>query len=256
MINIEKIGRHIINVSRNIIDPYRLFLHAIKNISALRIASVRSVLYKQIYFTGVEAFPKIAVIGSLFGVVIITQVSNIVGLNALLTGKILVWMVVREVGPLFASIIVIIRSCTAISSELGSMKVNREIESLTIMGIPSIKYLIIPRIFGLTLSLFMLNFYFQIMSIFGGLIITFVLIDIPLYQQIDSIFSTLSIFEMFVSLLKSILFGIAISTISCYHGYNVKSSITEIPQATLAAVTQSLFSICIIDGIIAIVLFL
>ncbi|MEW6213743.1 MAG: ABC transporter permease [Nitrospirota bacterium] len=255
IINIQRIGENIINAIRHSKGSYELFLNSIKNISALKVVPVRAVIYRQIYFTGIEALSKIATIGALIGIVIITQVTNIVGLNALLTGKILLWTVVRELGPLFAAIIIIARSCTAVASELGSMKVNREVDSLRIMGIDPLDYLIVPRIIGITVSVFILTFYFQIIAIAGGLALSSIFIDIPFLQHLRGIFSALSLFEIGVSLLKSTVFGMVISTVACYHGFRVQLSITEIPQATTIAVMQSLFLVFIFDGIITIISF-
>lgn len=251
-----KIGKNILVSVQHARGSYRLFLNAAKRIPSLKIFPVRSVLYRQIYFTGIEALNKVAIIGILIGIVIITQVANIVGLNPVLTGKILIWTVVRELGPLFAAIIVIARSCTAIASELGSMKANREVDTLRIMGIDPDSYLIMPRILGISISVFILTFYFQISAIAGGLFVSSVFTDIPFYEHLKGIFSALSIFQIIISLLKSVVFGLLISTVSCYHGLRVQTSITEIPQMTTFAVMQSLFVVLIFDGIITVVSFI
>lgn len=253
--NFQKIGRNIINAISYSRGYYELLCYCIRNIPVLHIAPIRSVLYRQIYFTGIEALSKIAIIGTLIGIVTITQVANIVGLNAVLTGRILIWTVVRELGPLFVAIIVIARSGTAIASELGSMKVNKEVDSLRIMGINPMDYLIVPRIVGITVAVSILTFYFQIMAIAGGLAFTSVFMDIPFSQYLKGIFSALSLFEVVVSLLKSLVFGLLISTVSCYQGFSVQSSITEIPQAARRAVMQSLLLVFIFGGIITVILF-
>lgn len=251
-----RIGKGILVSAQHARGTYRLFVDAIKHIKYLRLTPVRSVLYKQVYFTGIEALNKVAIIGVLIGIVIITQVANIVGFNPVLTGRILVWTVVRELGPLFVAIIVIARSCTAIASELGSMKANREIDALMTMGIDPYAYLVMPRIIGISASVFMLAFYFQISAIAGGLVVSSLFTDILFYEQLKGIFSVLSIFQVVVSLVKSAIFGLLISTVSCYHGLRVRSSITEIPQVTTLAVMQSLFIVLIFDGIITVVSFI
>jgi phospholipid/cholesterol/gamma-HCH transport system permease protein len=255
IINVQRIGRNIINLVRYLEGYYELFCYSIRNIPLLRIEPIRSVLYKQIYFTGIEALSKVAAIGILIGIVIITQIVNLVGSNAVLTGKILIWTVVRELGPLLAAIIIIARSGTAISSELGSMKINREADSLRIMGINPVDYLFVPRIVGITISVFILAFYFQLMAIAGGLAFTSIFLELSFLQHLKGIFSALKLFEVLVSLLKSLVFGLLISIVSCYQGFSVKSSITEIPQAATRAVMQSLFLVFIFDGIITLVFF-
>lgn len=253
IVNIQGIGENVVNTFAHLKGSSNLFRNFIKNIFALKNPSIRIVLYRQIYFTGVTALNKIVIIGILIGIVIIAQVINIVGSDAVLTGKILIWTVVRELGPLFVAIIIIARSCSAISSELGSMRVNKEIESLMSMGINPISYLIIPRIAGGTISAFVLTFYFQISAILGGLLLSFIFMNIPFLQHLRVIFSVLNISEITISFLKGVIFGLTISTISCYYGLGVRTSITEIPQATTKAVMYSLFLVFILNGIITLV---
>jgi phospholipid/cholesterol/gamma-HCH transport system permease protein len=256
LIDLRRIGGNAINAVLHSKGTYALLAGAFGRVGSLRNAPVRQVLYRQIYFTGVEALSKITVIGALVGIVIITQVSNIVGLNVVLTGKVLIWAVVRVLGPLMAAIIIIARSCTAVAAELGSMRVNREMDYLASMGIDPMDYLIVPRVVGITFSVFVLTFYFQVVAIAGGLVLSSVFVDIPFLQQLRDIFSILGLFEVGVALLKSAVFGLVISSSSCYHGLHVRTSITEIPQATTKAVMQSLFLVFIFDGVITIVSFI
>ena len=109
-------------------DLFNLILNAFKNLPSLRIGPVRTVFFRQIYFAGIETLGKMVIIGLLIGIVIISQITSLIGVGrGELIGKILVWVVIRELGPLFAAIVVIARSVTAISAELGSMNVQGEI---------------------------------------------------------------------------------------------------------------------------------
>jgi len=252
ILHIQKTGSSTVNAFMHARGTYELFYSALKCLHALRLGPVRQVLYRQIYFTGIEAMTKVTAVGALVGIVIITQVANIVGFNAVLAGKIFVWTVVRELGPLFSAIIVIARSSTAVASELGSMQVNGEVRALRIMGVDPIAYLIVPRILGLTLCVYVLAFYFQLGAVFGGLILSSLFLDIQFLQQFGNIFTALGLFEISVSFIKSLFFGFLIASSSCYHGLRVRSSITEVPQATTRAVMQSLVLVIIFDGIITV----
>ena len=95
------------------------------------------VFLKQLYFTGLESLQVIVMISALIGAVTITQLISLVGTgNEGLTGKVLIWVVVRELGPLLTAIIVIARSGTAIATELGFMTINGEIDAIEALGIP------------------------------------------------------------------------------------------------------------------------
>ena len=152
---IQKTERHYPSYLHTIEYLHELFgllFTAFRNLHFLKVSPVRAVFFRQIYFAGIETFGKMVVIGMLVGVVIITQITSLVGLgSAVLTGKILIWVVVRELGPLLAAIIIIARSVTAISAELGAMNVENEIENIEMMGIDPSRYLIMPRVFALTL---------------------------------------------------------------------------------------------------------
>lgn len=253
MISTQKMGEKTMGAWTHTVGVLGLLWIAAGYLGALHLAPVRQVVHRQIYFSGIEALSKVAVIAALIGIVIITQVSHFVGLHTPLLQRVLVWTVIREMGPLIAAIIITARSSSAVTSELAAMKINGEIGFLRSMGIDPIGYLIMPRILGITLSVFFLTFYFQFVAIFGGLLLSSVLIDVPLLQQLRNVFEVLTFQEIGVSALKGFIFGLLISGASCYHGLRVRHSITEIPQTTTTAVMQSLFFIFIFDGLITVV---
>ncbi|MBF0465402.1 MAG: ABC transporter permease [Nitrospirae bacterium] len=244
------IGKSVTSSFAYLIHFFTFFLVTIIRLPALRIGPVRSLLYRQIYFTGIEAFSKIALIGAFIGVLIVWQVKSTVGSDAVLTGKLLISTVVNGIGPLLAAFLVIIRSSAAVASELGSMSINKEIESIQIMGIEPLEYLILPRIVGITISVVMLTFYLQVVSIGSGILTFSYLLDVSFFKYFKSIFSVLSFKAIVISFIKSFFFGTAISTISCYQGMMVESSIREIPRATVATVMQSVFVLFFLEGLI------
>ena len=213
--------------------------------------AIKAVLLKQIYFTGLEAWKIIVVVALILGTVIVSQVVGLVGGdNGSLTGKVLVWVVLRELAPLLTAMIVIARSGTAIAAELGSMKINREIDTLELMGIPAERYLILPRIMGVTTSICFLTAYFVLTSFIGGFLIVSVGRHIPYDQFLQGIVSSLGLREVVVLVVKSVSFGIAIPLICCQAGMSVGSSATEVPQAATRAVINSLFTVFLLDGLI------
>src|SRR5450756_796436 len=102
---------------------------------------VRKAMLKQFYFTGIQSVGPVSVMGFLAGLIMVMQVSNLVGRNELLTLQVLIWTMVRELGPLLTAIVIVGRSSSAIASELAAMQVNGEIKSLRRMGISPVAYL-------------------------------------------------------------------------------------------------------------------
>jgi phospholipid/cholesterol/gamma-HCH transport system permease protein len=234
-------------------DIFSMIGRALNNVlPALRHGknSIRSVLLKQLYFTGLQASGIIVTIAVILGTVVITQVVSLVGSNGALTGKILVWVVLRELAPLLTAIVVIARSGTAIAAELGSMKINGEIDSLEIMGISSERYLLLPRIIGVTSSLIILTTYFVMASFISSFIIASLGWHISFEQFSQGILSALGGKDILLLFSKSILFGLCISATCCSYGLSVGRSVTEIPQAATKAVMTSLTVVFILDGLL------
>ena len=254
------IGNRFLDFFYNLYAIVRIIVIALNSfLFRLRVGrrATLSILYKQIYFTGVEAVPIISWIALMIGIIIVTQAISILPMmgGEGFIGKVLVWTVVRELGPLFAAIIVIARSGTAIAAELGSMKVHDEIKALEIMGINIGQYVVMPRVIGTAVAIFVLTFYFEMVAILGGYILAGFGKRIAFGIYMASIFNASGIVDVIASTLKSVVFGLIIGAVCCYHGLRVGKSITQIPQETTKAVIRSLFLIFIVDGIITAILF-
>ena len=138
------------------------------------IRSVITVISAQIYFTGVQALPLISVLALASGSIVIMQSNMQLTLlgGAEMIGNLLVVIIVREISPLLTALVVIARSGTAVASELGNMKVNRETEALELMGINPLSYIVFPRLVGGVLSVLALAFYFIVVALIGGFLYT------------------------------------------------------------------------------------
>lgn len=250
------LGRRTLSFFSHAVGSLSLALEAVLAVPALAQRPVRLVFYRQVYFTGVQALFVVATIGLVLGLAIITQVSSLAGRTTDLTGRILVWVVVRELGPLFAAIIVIARSGTAVAAELASMKVNDEVRYLRALGIPPARYLVMPRIAGLTASLLALLFFFVGTAVLGGLALASVLFDLPFRAQLDNLAATLSFFDLSISFAKGLIFGPIIAAAACYHGLRVGTSITEVPQVATRAVIDAMILVVLVNGLITVASFL
>ncbi len=229
----------------------QLLWYAFTHLRVLRIPPVNAVFHRQIFFTGVEAVGIVAVFALLSGALVITQSTSLVGGDSELIVKVLIWILVREVGPLFAAIIIIARSSAAIASELALMKTRQEMTSLTRMGIAPHDYLLVPRIAGVTLAVLALTIYFQVIAIGGGLAISAMFQNVSYFDQVGRFLETVKLSEFAVIAFKGCLFGLAISTISCYNGMQAQPSVTEVPKVAIKAVLQSLLFVFTLDALIA-----
>jgi len=256
ILNPEGIGRVVLGTLEYAKGFYALMRYTLANVGVLRRAPVRRVFLKQLYFTGIQALGAITFIAVLSGVVVTTEIASLIGSDAALIAKILVWTLVRELGPLLAAIVVIARSSSATSSELATMKIHGEMNSLRIMGIDPLEYLVAPRIAAMTLAVVTVTFYFQITAITVGLAFASMLRDLSFLNTLSSVISLLSITEVSVSLIKALVFGIVISVTTCYYGLRAPLSVTAVPQAATGAVMRNLITIFLLDGIITYAVFL
>jgi phospholipid/cholesterol/gamma-HCH transport system permease protein len=238
-------------VRQTVYGALSLLWYAFNNLHVLRIAPVNAVFQRQLYFTGVEALGIVAIFGLLSGALVITQITSLVGADNTLAVKVLIWTVVREIGPLFAAIIIIARSSAAIASELALMKTRGEMTSLSRMGISPHDYLLVPRIVGVTLAVLALTIYFQLVAIGGGLAISALFQNVSWLDQISRFLQTVKLTEFAVVAFKGCLFGLAISSISCYNGMQAQPSVTEVPKVAIKAVLQSLLFVFTLDALIA-----
>jgi phospholipid/cholesterol/gamma-HCH transport system permease protein len=210
------------------------------------------VLFKQVFFTGVQALPVIALVALALGAIAIvqslTQLPRFGG--EAFIGKILITVIVRELGPILTAFIVIGRSGTAITTEIGNMVVQHEIEALESMGIDPVRYLVIPRVFGVTASLVALNIYFDIFALVGGFLVSKTVLLTSLSVFLRELVSSMVVADVAVSLLKGFVFGILVSVICTFRGFSVKLSSTEVPQMASKAVVGSITALFIADGII------
>jgi len=233
----------------------RVAWEALCRLPALGRWPVRQVLLKQLYFTGIESVATIGFVGFLVGLIVITELNNLVGGNEGATNKVLIWMVVRELGPLIAAIVMVGRSSSALASELSTMVINGEVTSLRRMGISPLSYLIVPRVLGMTLAAIALAFYCQIVAVGTGWVVTAIGQNVLLSDEISGFFEIISYREIAATLVKSAIFGMLVAVVSGYHGLRNKTAMTEVPQAVSQAVIRSLLAVFVADGVVTVLVY-
>jgi phospholipid/cholesterol/gamma-HCH transport system permease protein len=251
----SSLGRWVLNRTETSLDFCAYITRIFRSLTRKKGASLESgitVLFKQVLFTGVQALPVIALVALALGAIAIvqslTQLPRFGG--EAFVGKILITVIVRELGPILAGFIVIGRSGTAITTEIGNMVVQHEIEALESMGIDPLRYLTIPRIFGVTASLIALNIYFDLFALIGGFLVSKMVLFTSISTFLKQLISAMVLSDVTVSILKGLIFGILISLICTFRGFYVKVSPTEVPQQASKAVVGAITAMFIADGII------
>lgn len=220
-------------------------------------------LISQIYFTGVEAIPLVAFLALVIGSATILQAATVmpkIGAGDYF-GNVMVLVVVREVGPLFTAFLVAGRTGSALSTYLGNMKVQQEIDALKTMGIDPVRYLVFPSFAATVLSMFCLTVIFNLVAIFGGYVVVKMLalvltdstelqLSLPLF--LERILASMGVMDGVLGIIKPVAFGMLVSVIACFHGMAVTNDIREVPKATTGGVVNSFVCITLFDVIFAI----
>nr|WP_319562350.1 ABC transporter permease [Marispirochaeta sp.] len=209
------------------------------------------VLVMQILFTGFEALAVTGLIAMALGAVIIVQGANLLpqfGQGQLIY-TILITVITRELGPLLTAFIITARSGTAIATELGNMVISHEVEAYVSIGINPISYLVVPRFLGVTISLLILNIYFNIFGLVGSYFLTQLIQPIQFLEYFGNLLAQIRLADIASAFIKSLVFGTIISTVATYNGFAVQQASTEIPQKVIRAVGQG-FMLCIIANAI------
>jgi phospholipid/cholesterol/gamma-HCH transport system permease protein len=242
---IDNMGRKVVGIFSYTTEVLMMVYLAIRAAifdQAQGMRTVFSVISAQIYFTGWQAMPLITVLALASGGVVILQSSTQLSLfgGSEMIGNLLVILIVRELAPLMTCLVVIARSGTAIASEIGNMRVNREIEALEVMGINYLSYIVFPRIIGGVVSVVCLSFYYTTIALLGGFFLTRLIHDMPFSFYSDSVIRALAAEDFGLFILKTGFGGIMIFVICCYQGLLVQRSPHEVPQVTTKAVVNSI----------------
>lgn len=249
---VDRIGRSVIShfdYTFRVLAMVYLSIRATILDQAQGFRTIVGVLSAQIYFTGYQALPLISTLAlGTGGILFLQGMGNLTLLGGTeMIGSFMVLVLVREAAPLLTALVVIARSGTAVASEIGNMRANREIEALESMGINPLSFIVFPRVIGGVISVLCLAFYFIFVALIGGFFITQMIHKMPFGFFADSLLKAFAEEDVLIFFLKNSFSGMIIFVICCYQGLSVKSSPHEVPQVTTQAVVKSIIYVTIFN---------
>lgn len=206
--------------------------------------------------SGVNALPIVALISFIVGLVMAFQAAipmRMFGAEIYVANLIGIAMV-RELGPLMTAIVLAGRSASAFAAEIGTMKINEEIDALTVMGLEPVRFLIVPRVIAATLITPLLTVFSNFVGILGGMVVilSFGYPPVSYYNQVVGFVS----WEDFAGgLVKCFVFGLLIAATGCIRGYQTLGGPSAVGDATTRAVVSSIILIAVFDGIFSVIFF-
>ena len=252
---LERIGIKSTTFIEEIGRVFLLFLQTVKW-SLRPPLGFRNIL-KQMEEIGVRSIPVVLITAISTGMVLALQsYTGFRRFNAeSLVGTVVALSVTRELGPVLTALIVSGRAGAAMAAELGTMRVTEQIDALSSMAVNPIKYLVVPRVLAGMMMLPLLTVFADAVGIGGGYFVAVNVLDVNPVIYMRRTIDFLEFVDIFGGLIKAFVFGILISTISCYKGFNAEGGAEGVGKATTGAVVVSMMLILISDYFLTTILF-
>ncbi|MEA3489979.1 MAG: ABC transporter permease [Candidatus Omnitrophota bacterium] len=215
-------------------------------------AASRESVFQQMVFAGVQSVIIVFFIALFTGIVIAMQSAyQLKQLGAVIYVAPMVSIsMARELGPVFTALVVTGRVGSAITAELGTMKVSEQIEALETLAVDPVRFLVVPRFLALLIMLPCLTIMSNILGIIGGLIVGVFNLKLNFYRYISFSFDLLTWKDIWTGLLKSAVFAIVISMIASYVGLDTRGGAEGVGKATTLSVVISFVLIILFDCIL------
>jgi phospholipid/cholesterol/gamma-HCH transport system permease protein len=206
-------------------------------------------LIRQVRTIGAESFFLVGLIGLFTGMVLGLQGYNTLrrfGSEGAL-GTVVALVLVRELGPVLAALMVAARAGSAMAAELGSMQATEQIDALSVMAINPVQYLVSPRVVAGVISFPLLTSVFDVVGIWGGWAVGVGLMGAPSGPFFNGIAQNMSTHDIATGVYKALVFGLVVMWVCCYKGYHAVRMATGVSRATTEAVVLSSVLILVWD---------
>ncbi len=212
-------------------------------------------IFHSIDEVGYRALPIVALLAFLVGVVLTYQISlELESYNAgIFIIDITGMVILREFGPLITAIIAAGRTSTAFTAQIGTMKVNEEIDALHTMGVPPIERLVMPKIIGTLIALPLLAVWADIFGVLGSMAIAKYQLGINYYSYLDRFQHAIPAKHYLVGLVKVPVFAMIIAAVGCFQGFQVAFTADSVGRKTTQSAVQSIFLIIIADAVFSVI---
>lgn len=244
--NIDTLGEFLAFLGRTLISLFQVIFER----RPLRWNAV----VHQMEVVGVNALGIVGLLSFLVGIVLAQQgavqlrqfgaevfVVNLIGRST-----------IRELGILLTAIMVAGRSGSAFAAQIGSMKLNEEIDAMKVIGMSPTEVLVLPRVLATAFMMLLLGFYGSFMAIVGGGLFCWMALDIPPVSFVQRLQEVVPLSDLVIGLLKAPVFGVIIAVTGCFQGMQVTGNAESVGLRTTAAVVQSIFLVIVLDAFFAV----
>lgn len=192
--------------------------------------------------------PASLLVGIIATVQVATQLSQF-GAESL-SVRAIGWFAARELGPVVVALLVITRSASGIAGELATMRANGEIDALRAMGLNPVKYLVAPKLAAVLIAVPGLTILADALIVLGGWLGSIAILDVSTRFYFDHFRSAFELRDLFIGLIKSVVFAYLIAIVSCYEGLNIEGKLHGIGTAASRAVVYTVLGILASDTLV------
>lgn len=233
-------------------------VQAVQQYTMLALESIANLVRKPLYIAdmvqqadliGVGSLPIVVLIGFFTGAVLAVQTANTLQRFGSITliGQLVSLSMVRELGPVLTGILVAGRNASGMASELGSMVVTEQIDAMRALGTDPMKKLVTPRVVSTVFMLFFLTILSDLVGLAGGLMVSKLLLNLDARQYWNNAWQSLVFQDVFMGLVKPVLFGFIISTVGCFYGITARGGTQGVGRATTQAVVAASVLIIVVN---------
>lgn len=252
---------------RKIGHPYAGFILHLGGITRIFFAILLGLLYpvrkfnlilQEIYFSGVKSIILISICGWFVGMVLGLQGYNTLSRfgSVSMLGSIVALSLLRELGPVLTAILFASRAGSGITAEIGLMKATEQIEAMSVMAVSPIKRLACPKFIGGVISVPLLTAIFNTSGIFGGYFIGVMMLHLDHGSFWSQMQSSVNLHEDVINgIIKSFVFGVAVTLIAIYQGFVAKPTAAGVSNATTYTIVISSVSVLALDFILTALMF-
>jgi phospholipid/cholesterol/gamma-HCH transport system permease protein len=214
-------------------------------------------MFKQMEFVGVKSIYVVVLTGTFTGMVLALQ--SYYGFRMFsaesLVGSTVALSMTRELGPVLTALMVTARAGSAMAAELGTMRVTEQIDALSVMATNPVKHLIVPRVIASVIMLPILTIVSDFMGIIGGYFVGVMVLHINKGIFIKNITKYVDLGDLYNGLTKAAVFGLILSLVGCYKGFNTTGGAEGVGRATTEAVVLASITILISDYFLTAIMF-
>ena len=253
-----RLGAVVLRVQEHVLGAVRLLgqllLDTVALVRAPRAGPWRDVS-GHLYRIGATALPITALVGFLIGVVLaylMAQQLRQFGADAFIV-NILGVALIRELGPMLAAILIAGRSGSAITAQIGVMRVTEELDAMKIMGIPTGFRLVLPRALALVVAMPLLAVWTTLAALLGGMLASDLVMGLTPAYFVSALAKAVQVSNLWLAVGKSAVFGLMIALIGCHYGLRIKPNTQSLGEGTTASVVTSITMVILVDAMFAVV---